>query len=67
MSWWERVVEGTTHLRLALEAEREVRGWKSMGGFTTGDLTSLAHAPSPENAVTTPEQPGDSHTATSGP
>lgn len=52
MSWWEHVVEGTTHLRVALEAEREVRVWKSIAHFTTGDLTSLHHALSPENAVT---------------
>lgn len=40
VSWWEHVVEGTTHLRVALDAEREVRGWKSIAHFTTGDLTS---------------------------
>lgn len=51
------MVEGTTHLRIALEAERKVRGWKSIARFTTGDLTSLPHAPFPENAVTALEQP----------
>lgn len=51
------MAEGTVHLRVALEAEREVRGWKFIAGVTTGDLTCLHHAPSPENAVTAPLQP----------
>ena len=34
------MIEGTAPLRVALEAEREVRGRQSIARFTTGDLTS---------------------------